>query len=144
MKLQHDELKPMSKSFTDSLSELGNLKVVTSDQLVNILHSYWPLVRLSNFQFMFVSAWTLIGTVQGISPYTYWVIIEVHYFYIVCRRILATNEYLYFVLWCLLFSLLDYFFDVHFLIIVSLLWGTSQSLKEQSIGYLTTLHLMLM
>lgn len=25
--LQHDELKPLSKTFTDSLSELGNLKV---------------------------------------------------------------------------------------------------------------------
>jgi len=24
---QHDELKPLTKSFTDSLSELGNLKV---------------------------------------------------------------------------------------------------------------------
>lgn len=30
MVLQHDELKPISKTFTDSLSELGNLKVVTS------------------------------------------------------------------------------------------------------------------
>lgn len=27
IKLQHDELKPLTKSFTDSLSELGNLKV---------------------------------------------------------------------------------------------------------------------
>lgn len=26
--LQHDELKPLTKSFTDSLSELGNLKVI--------------------------------------------------------------------------------------------------------------------
>ena len=25
--LQHDELKPLSKTFTDSLSELGNLNV---------------------------------------------------------------------------------------------------------------------
>lgn len=28
MKLQHDELKPLTRTFTDSLSELGNLKVV--------------------------------------------------------------------------------------------------------------------
>ena len=26
--LQHDELKPISKTFTNSLSELGNLKVI--------------------------------------------------------------------------------------------------------------------
>jgi hypothetical protein len=31
--LQHDELKPLTKTFTDSLSQLGNLNVISYPQL---------------------------------------------------------------------------------------------------------------
>lgn len=50
MFLQHDELKPLTKSFTDSLSELGNLKV-------NELTTIWEHEKKIRNQIAEVTVW---------------------------------------------------------------------------------------
>lgn len=75
--LQHDELKPLTKTFTDSLSELGNLNV--SDFylriFVSLLHMGGVTVFLPHFQLEHLpqdysgSALTLIESLSRYNIY---------------------------------------------------------------------------